>query len=284
MFRDEKHLKDSSNDLGISVKDNSFSVSYTKTDKLITALYMVTDVIEKDEPLRNKLRTLGVEILSDMHSIQQNNVGYSMSFIGHKISELMSFLNIAADLNIISEMNCNILRKEFSELNQAIKNSVSNIGVLNRQVDLTEFFKEPTLEGWPKPGVNNFIPPTPKGHASGHPSTNIGVQNKNTLLKTLKQIETSYAKINHSPDVSDAGFDALKKQRRDGIVAIIKTIDGGATIKDIKDKAKTSPEKFSAIISCSEKTMQRELVSMVKDNVLEKMGEKRWSKYFLKLS
>jgi hypothetical protein len=94
----------------------------------------------------------------------------------------------------------------------------------------------------------------------------------------LKQIETSYSKINHNGDV----FDALKKQRRESIIYVVKNISGGATIKDIKDMAKTMPDKAGSIISCSEKTLQRELVSMVKDNVLEKMGEKRWSKYFLR--
>jgi hypothetical protein len=42
------------------------------------------------------------------------------------------------------------------------------------------------------------------------------------------------------------------------------------------------PGKADALISCSEKTLQRELVSMVKNGVLDKMGEKRWSRYFLK--
>lgn len=279
MFRDEKHLKDSSNDLGISVKDNSFSVSYTKTDKLITALYMVTDIVEKDEPLRNKLRTLGVEILSDMHKIGQNNVGHSMSFIGGKISELMSFLNIAADLNIISEMNCNILRKEFSELNQAIKNSVADMAVLNRQVNLSEFFKESTLSNEEDNGRWTSAKAGVQRPSIGHRSSNsIGVQKGSTLLKALRQVEVSHTRPTQTPDA----FDVLKKQRRESIIYVVKNISGGATIKDIKDMAKTIPEKASAIISCGEKTLQRELVSMVKDNVLEKTGEKRWSKYFLK--
>jgi DNA-binding HxlR family transcriptional regulator len=295
MFRDSDNTNDSKKN---SLKDTSSqvpastlggpaqyqntgigSVSYTKTDKLITALYMVTDIVDKDEPLRNKLRTLGVEILSDMHSVQQNNVGQSMSFIGHKISELMSFLNIAADLNIISEMNCNILRKEFSELNQALKNSVSNIDVLNKRVDLTEFFTETPILDKEDNGRWTTAKAGVQRPANGHrTSTSLGVQNKNTLLHALKQIETSYSKINHNGDV----FDVLKKQRRESIIYVIKNISGGATIKDIKDMAKTMPDKANSIISCSEKTLQRELVSMVKDNVLERMGEKRWSKYFLR--
>src|SRR3989344_6914080 len=72
MLGENKNLKDihqdSKTNLGISVTDNSFSISYTKTHKLITALYMVTDVIDKEEPIRAKLRVLGTGIISDMHS------------------------------------------------------------------------------------------------------------------------------------------------------------------------------------------------------------------------
>src|SRR3989339_478545 len=79
---------------------------YPKTDKLITALYMVTDIIDKDEPLRNKLRTLGTEIISDMNLIQRNCIGHTAhSNICNGISEVMSFLDIASAVNIISEMN-----------------------------------------------------------------------------------------------------------------------------------------------------------------------------------
>ena len=76
-------------------------------------------------------------------------------------------------------------------------------------------------------------------------------------------------------------FDILKKQRRDDIITIIKTIGGSATIKDIKDKVQANPEQTSSLVSCGEKTLQREMVSMVKDGVLNRTGEKRWSRYFL---
>lgn len=44
------------------------------------------------------------------------------------------------------------------------------------------------------------------------------------------------------------------------------------TIKDISNK----------VLGCSEKTIQRELNSMLEDGVIERIGEKRWSKYLLK--
>ena len=286
MFGEEKNLKDSQKN---SVKDTSsipapyeaksFHVgSYTKLDKLITALYMVTDIIDKDEPLRNKLRTLGTEILSDMYKIEQNNTGHTVSFMLNKISEVMSFLGIASAINIISEMNCNILKKEFNELDQSLKESVGNTQTLNSQINLLEFFETPNLEKFQTYPAISHTQKISKGH------TNIGVQKGSTLLKALNKMSNKNVSVPYQTGSFGSGFDVLKKQRRESILKVVKTINGGATIKDIKDKASVTLLKTDPLVTCSEKTLQRELISMVKDNVLDRMGEKRWSKYFMKAS
>lgn len=296
MFGEEKNLKDSQNN---SQKDTHFVPtlygqtgsfhlgSYTKTHKLITALYMVTDIIDKDEPLRNKLRTLGAGIISDMHLVQQNNTGYTMSFIFNKVSEIISFLDIASAVNIISEMNCNILRKEFFELNEAIKGSIDKDDTAHRQkVDLSEFFSEeltaPQSFSSQTTSKTSVIKQAPvRSNYSSmrhHNPTRIGVQKGSTLLEALHE------KMSKRNGMSDAvnSFDELKKDRHSSIVNIIKNIPGGATIKDIKDKISAMPREGNSLVSFSEKTLQRELISMVKNGVLNKTGEKRWSRYFLK--
>jgi hypothetical protein len=155
---------------------------------------------------------------------------------------------------------------------------------------LSEFFADVSSEEESSEDINfsqNFRINNSKGH------TSIGVQKGSTLMKALsavrmpssnthgytRPISASNINSNHS---NAAVFDVLKKQRRDSIINIIKTISGGATIKDIKDRAKLVPEKYNSLVSCSEKTLQRELVSMVKSGVLDRIGEKRWSKYFMK--
>lgn len=263
MLGGNKNLKDTSKD---SIKDTFYvsgrynisalrSVSYNKIHKLITALYMVTDIMDRDEPLRNKLRTLGADIVSDMNSTPINAI--------IKIFEVMSFLDIAHAVGIISEMNSNILRKEFSELDQSIKESMGRTESTNSPINLSEFFRE-ELEAPSKQ------PPTYKGHQSiGHQSsTRIGVQKGSTLLKALS--DTNLGRTTKDE------FDLLKKERRYDITNFITKNGGSASITDIKNSAQGS------LISCSEKTLQRELISMVKDSVLYKTGEKRWSRYFIK--
>ncbi|MFA5777926.1 MAG: hypothetical protein WC870_00320 [Candidatus Paceibacterota bacterium] len=269
MFREEKNLKDLSSNSDITIKDTPISISYTKTNKLITALYMVTDIIDKDEPLRNKLRTLGTEIISDMN--------FSPSDACRRIAEIMSFLDIASAVYVISEMNCNILRKEFLELNRSIEESTGRVKGINRQINLVDFLREEL----PLTNDVSFNKSDKKFNSIGHhQSTSIGVQKGNTLMKALSGIKVSSRpidgydrKIKH---IATESFDILKKQRRNEITNLIQKNGGNATITDIKNGA------YGSLSSCGEKTLQRELVSMVKDGVLNKTGEKRWSRYFIK--
>lgn len=279
MIRDErgqKDVKDGTFTLSLPLKDKTLlPIPYQKTSKLVTALYMVTDILDKEEPLRHKLRTLGADIISDIHLIGENQSrDVSSKSACTKISEILSFLDIAGALNLISEMNSNILKKEFSELSQSINllNSSSALG------ELSEFLKEEK---------DTFFQPT-----------RIGVQKGSTLMKALSKVEVSdkiplmsLRKIVRPTPKGEDSFGDLKRQRREEILKIMKdssaNIDGaseGLTITDIKTVAHDSAEKLQikALATCGEKTLQRELISMVSDNVLNKTGEKRWSRYAIK--
>ena len=231
------------------------SASYSKTNKLVTALYMVTDIMEKEEPLRNKLRTLGVNIISDTHSLMKDS-------LTKNISETISLLDIASAVGIISVMNCNILKKEFTQLDQSVQDS-------KQKLMLSDFFSEPEED----------VPEISRPEFKGHQKHNIGLQKGSTLMKALQEIKLSNKESTVSvvPEagVFRLGFDLLKKQRREVILKIIKDKPEGVSIKDIALSLKNLGKEWG------EKTLQRELVSMVNDSVLKKTGEKRWSKYFL---
>ena len=268
MFGDEENLKDNHQSSSTTIASSKMSaitgnLSFNKVNKLITAVYMVTDIIEADEPIRNKLRTLGVEIISDINNMPEK--------AHSKISEIMSFLNIASTMNIISEMNCNILKKEFVDLKNALP--VKDKSAQNATW-LEEFLLAPVKEEidlLPSTFNNNkyysigHIKPKPIVHNP----TRIGVQKGNTLMRALKDVSDKKSNL------SNSDFNLLKTQRREDIIFVIKNNPNGATITDIKKAA------HGTLASCGEKTLQRELVSMVGDNLLHKTGSKRWSRYFL---
>jgi hypothetical protein len=241
--------------------------------------------MEKEEPMRLKLRTLGIEILSDI------NLSKTVFDI-EKITAILSFLNIASDIRMISEMNCNILRKEFTELKESIQQFTTQ-----NNLWFEEFIsKSPLLDEEGAGGGNSRSTTSSFGHSSstkrrelnskghsisskGHP-TRIGVQKGSTLMNALSKVEGRNEHAPYEAESFRSGFGILKSKRREEIIAIIKNkkntsgIDG-ASITDIKNGAK------GTLVSCGEKTLQRELISMVKDNVLKKTGAKRWSQYFI---
>ncbi len=267
MFGDEKNLTDpegkfaTSYGAGLSIV--SPTLSYSKINKLITAVYIVTDILDPGEPIRLKLRTIGLEILSDI------NLNYS-SNLDQKIDTALSFLDVAAAINLISEMNSSILKKEFIELKQSVRDSI------NRKEPnpnwLEEFLVPATTASLPnaRPLFGAIRHPIGQvgSKSKGHAGTRIGVQKGSTLMQALSD------KAEHLSDRKNNSI-LLRNQRRNEIIKIIKGVGGNTTITDIKNKMKGD---FSIL---SEKTIQRELFSMVEDGVLDRTGKKRWSKYFL---
>ncbi len=257
MFGDQKDTQDNLKDskgqsltpYAPSSQGLAFTVEYPKLNKLVSALYIVTDIMDKDEPIRLKLRTLSVEILSDTHTEFKTS-------IKDKVQTILSLLDVSLAINLISEMNFNILRKEFTELSNSINK--------NKQVNhawLEEFLIQPSPKEEAQDLKINRLP-----DIKGQIRTRIGVQKGSTLMKALSDKANS---------LSDRNFNLIKEERRNLIIKSIKDNGGSATITDIKTKATGS------LVSYGEKTLQRELVSMVKDGVLKKTGEKRWSRYFL---
>jgi len=76
-------------------------------------------------------------------------------------------------------------------------------------------------------------------------------------------------RIEARPEGSPAN-QPIGRTRSERILDIIKD-KGEATIKDIAER----------VTDCSEKTIQRELITMIKDNLILRDGERRWSKYKL---
>lgn len=262
MLEEEKNLKDTNSQAGLSLMDTKPSISYSKSNQLVTALFMVTDIMDKDEPLRNKLRTLGAGVISDIYSDPVKSTS--------KVSEILSFLEVARAVNLISEMNANILRKEFLKLMDSAK-EYSKV----KSIWMEEFLINPEDDsGLDDKKYSELV--TRRHVGSSRTPTRLGVQKGDTLLRAIKSMSDKKYPTQNSQIPS---FDVLKKHRRADIINVLNIAGAGLTITDIKDNSKGQPEKFSALAACGEKTLQRELVAMVKDGVLKKEGEKRWSRY-----
>lgn len=252
--------------------DDIYSFANIKTEKLVTALYMVTDCMETDDALKNKLRLLGVELLSDMYKLISlspidRHIQIPISLI--HINEVLSFIEIAHTIGFISEMNTIILKKEFKDLSTQLEfyrakdkhftftldekmfEMPEEESVLNRNRDFNYKGQE-------------YIKDNDKGQLNKRTSSN-------TMSFIKRDLEGQYQpkKINSFHSNQEE-----REERKNKIISLIKdSADGqnGVSIKDIS----------LAFTDCSEKTIQRELNTLVLGGKLTKIGSKRWSRYQL---
>lgn len=282
-------------DISFHIKDNNLSFSHSKAKNLVTALFMVTDIMDKDESIKKKLRNSGLEIISDIY-----NTSYwtdiKIKDIIIKVSFIVTLIDIASDLKMISIMNSSILKKEFTLFLKSLEESIENISNetnqnLNNLFNTSEVKKSSIFE------VTEAFPIRHNGQEkqnniekiNGQNSTNIGLQKGSTLLNALREIELS-KNAQSSPQIKPKSLQKFKTKindknnvtseksnRREEIVKIVKDSKEGLTITEIKVKAK------GELATMSDKTLQRELVALVDLRVLYKTGEKRWSKYYFKV-
>ena len=222
-----------------------------KTEKLVTALYMVTDCMDTDDALKNKLRQLGVELLSDMYKLStlsplDKHVHISAS-LSH-VDEILSFVEVACTIGFISEMNTMILKKEFMILIGELENLEKKDKHFTFTLD-EQMFSIP--DSTRQDLVGNIT-------AKRTLSDNMSFTNNKSPLSTFASNKTNHSVTNL----------ADRHERTEKILNLIKE-KKDISIKDIS----------LAFTNCSEKTIQRELNTLVLKGQLKKTGAKRWSRY-----
>lgn len=234
----------------------NFEFANKKTEKLVTALYLVSDCMETEDPIKGKIRLLGVELLSDMYrlstfsSIEKSNE-ISKSLV--RIYELVSLIEIAYTIGFISEMNTSILKKEFLSL-------VSNLKSNQEKEKNFTFTLNEKMFDLPELNVRQ-----------GLMQMESSIKDKRTSFNTMSFMNNKSPFATNSSNSSMSSL-SDRVDRTSKILALVKTPANGQIGVSIKDIS-------LAFTDCSEKTIQRELNALVAKGQLKKTGTKRWSRY-----
>ncbi|MES2930580.1 MAG: DeoR family transcriptional regulator [Patescibacteria group bacterium] len=239
-----------------------------KTEKLVTALYMITDCMDSGDALKGKLRGLGVDVLSDMHRLPillpvERHVCITGAL--SRIGEILALTGIAQTIGFVSEMNGAILKKEFGFLVAELHSYQSESAASPFEDVLFENKKNPsftlTEDMFAVDGRSEGKGESPFLKSAKDKRTKYNMSFMTPPSHLLSPIST---KSLSSPHVNVID----KKERIDKIVSLI------------KDKKEVSIKDISgAFLNCSEKTIQRELNSLVSKGQIKKSGAKRWSRY-----
>jgi hypothetical protein len=258
---------------------------YKKAERLSSGTYLLTSLFKDSEPVKWTLREISLGIISEIVSLAESSEQARSEIFKRTAGMILhqiSILEVALHSGLMSDMNFAIITRELENFFQSIDGNlahrVSGGVALTKSffaLDSRYFFRESKTA------------------------------NKRIAKRSRKAEETPIAEEVITGKRSDAeNQENIGHQHIDGVS--IKVIDKGRLLKKSPDRKghlsglnmrddrremilsalKHVPElgvkDFSVVMkNCSEKTIQRELVSMVSEGVLNKSGAKRWTRYFL---
>lgn len=191
-----------------------------KVQKLTGALYRVTDLLSDREPLKWLLRNKAINIYENITSIIfAKNKDNIIEETLNNLSQIISILELVSMGTFISNLNFEVLKREYINLKAFIE---------GKRTDISQEQK--------------LLSDISIGHSIGQ------------------------------PDVQDVHDSVVHKAvvigRKEKVLEFLRT-EGPKTISEITPV-------FNGI---SEKTIQRDLLELVKSGKIRAEGEKRWRKY-----
>ena len=238
--------------LGFFSSEDYLVYIFKKTEKITSALYLISGLLKDDEPIKWELRDHGIDLLSSSFTASSSVPGDKNSVIQSLFTaalETISLLNVARISNLISEMNHKLLVHEIDNIVGMLRDRLAQNAENAGYVLSEAFFKTPDLF-----------------------SSGFRLENRRTMTsEDQSKHSTNNEPALHRVPQGQSSIQEKKLHRQDAILNILRT-QSSVTIKD-----------FAKVIGdCSEKTIQRELLELVEKGVVKKEGERRWSKYSLK--
>lgn len=267
----------------------TFGVTISKKcERLATAIYLVTNFLSDTEPMKPRLRTLSLELVRDSALLKNGNqmAGANvLETLRANILETLSLFELAFIAGLVSEMNFTVLKREYTSLRETIEVKKASRESRTDTILGDNFFNTSEPRSDLKVGNRGLASGNletrplhtpvilPKGHSIGQTSIAMSDRNTNGQQTPPPVNKNSGPKVgtHYTPSVTPrATTDVAKESRRSRILKLVKD-NREVTIKDIA----------THFADLSEKTIQRELVSLVESGVLKKFGERRWSRYAL---
>jgi hypothetical protein len=302
----------------VNDKENYNLLIAKKTEKIVTAIYLISQFLSREENLKHDLRKSANDLLKNINSIAYTDLNQDDTknlFVIYKlcldnVSLIISYLFVARDANLISRMNADIvieglrvlenilIKKQFNFSRESIliteevsllnfNNFESDKNNLNTSFDvLTErnvvinekieknknnsFEKIKEIENLKEENEKEIFSPeikilenNPKSKADFYKRQNI----KDNIYKRQSIQNKEENKVGKEKSLKTIN---RKNNRKEQIISLF-TKGVEVSINDIAKK----------VVGCSTKTLQRELNNLVQENKIQRIGDKRWSKYTL---
>jgi len=240
-----------------------------KLEKVSVAISLLTDGLDVNEPIRIKLRETALSLFENMVRACSGFLSIStekrLKLLG-EVDLLKSLLSVAHNSKIIRVEIYELLVAEISSVQDLLLGGGFDAGAY-RVVLPKDFFDVPEKE---KSGIGQHQVSLlgqmtqSQGEENGKGQSN-GQSIRHERVRPL---------VNNLPDsvnlggIPRASSFEVNEQRKNLILSHLQ-MGSFYSIKDIT----------VAIPTVSEKTVQRELSTLVREGVLQKTGDRRWSRY-----
>lgn len=232
-----------------------------RAQKIVAALYLLTNHIDIENPLRLEIRAAATQMLK-------------LVLLGSKIDDvkntILSFLSVAVLTKEVSPENASIIESELSTLKvhhmQVSEPVLSHIFMNEKEhalVEAKETSKTQEVSSLKSPEIRQHIS-LPEIRETSVPKETSSIQ-KVKINDTV--IQSNRGQVT---DISIPNKKDEKKARRGRVLEHLSKIE----LRSIKDISKFFTD-------CSEKTIQRELNDLVDEKIIVRVGDRRWSTYKL---
>ena len=248
-----KYIQDMSDTLSLHIESIK-----TQSVRVTEALYRVTDLFEQEEPLRWFLRRQAMEILD---AIMKDNERVSFSRrikniddISDRIARLVQHLVIAKVQSFMSHFNFEVLKKEYQNVGEAIR--------VYRQMILGTENAPPSVES---DSGSSALEDTMTEESNGSAQ-----KDSHILLEASSPYDVHLGQKKEQKKIRrNSGLPGSERKK------LIQT--------HLQEKGWLSVTDITKALgrSVSEKTIQRDLLDLVRHQIVQKEGEKRWTRYSL---
>ncbi len=222
--------------------------AYRRAERIAAAIYLLTNHLSSDEPIRNIVRDRAANLLGDVLEIknEMRTVGSQKTqHIEFTIRHLISLVRILAVAGFVSFENADILTDALDDLGMFVQSSRRS--VLSESVRLS---RDELID----------VRDRDIGQAVSLRETRRAVTPRSVKDSSEGVVEGSQYPARQDTHTINA--------RMEGVMQVLQA----GREMGIKDIALNLPEY-------SEKMIQRELASLVSQGKVEKTGLKRWSRY-----
>jgi hypothetical protein len=211
----------------------------------------LSSLVKDNEVFKKKLQEESLLFLELYNLSKGHGRTVLVDSLSLQLDNLLDVVGVGLMDGSVTEQNANIFRQGVAKVRQHLVEKLRG-----GQVNISQFFPKDTSSSSPNKEIHNQITTTVAGPKS------LEVVNSRAVAKQ-NLIESSEAE-------TVPGNDTDLRGRRAKILSQLSL--GACGLKELR-------VLFSDV---NDKTLQRDLLDLIKDKKVIRMGEKRWAKYYLK--